>query len=83
MLRHGKYLYVGGFEEVVRVYDVNRRKEISLLEGHSGTVNRVLAVEHFIFTGGDDGCICIWKAKTWDLIKKLEALSPIVDLCVH
>ena len=37
----GRYLLVGGFEEIIKVYDVRRKKALSLLESHQGTITSI------------------------------------------
>lgn len=40
--------------------------------------------KNFLFTGGDDGKILIWKTKDWALLHKLDAHSKaIYDLDIH
>lgn len=56
---------------------------MSLLEAHTGTINRIVGHEGFIFTGGEDGAICVWKSKSWDMLHKFSLTSSIVDLCIH
>ena len=69
----GRYLYLGGSEEIIKVFDVNRKKETALLEAHSGTINIITSYEGFVLTAGDDGKICIWKTRTWDLVHTFNA----------
>ena len=68
---------MGGSEEIIKVFDVNRKKETALLEAHSGTINIITSYEGFVLTAGDDGKICIWKTKTWDLVHTFNAQNAV------
>lgn len=39
--------------------------------------------DNYVISGGEDGKICIWKCKQWDLVHKFDAESSVVDMCIH
>lgn len=40
--------------------------------------------KNFLFTGGEDGNILVWKTKEWGLLHKIQAHSKAVhDLDIH
>lgn len=34
----GRYLLIGGSEETIKIYDIRKKIEVGLLEGHTGTI---------------------------------------------
>lgn len=94
----GKYLFVGGYDEIIRVYDLNKMKEDGQLEGHDGfiifitfflkkilgSITALKGYKNFLFSGGEDGNIIVWKVKDWALLHKIEAHSKgVYDIEIH
>src|SRR5690349_4752319 len=66
------------------MYNLPKRKEIGQLLGHTGTITTLAVHGEFLFSGGDDGEICIWLMKKWSLLQKLKGhKKPIADFVVH
>jgi len=62
----------GGVDEIIRIYDVEKRVEIGELQEHSGTIT---ALEFFgcthLLSGGEDNLIIIWRVYDWTPLHKL------------
>lgn len=71
----GRYLLVGGYEELIKIYDIRKRREDGILEGHGGTISVLRTFDNFIFSGSEDSTIKVWKTKDWALIETLQVSS--------
>ena len=67
-----RFLLIGGFEENIKIYDIRKKREVGLLEGHNGTITVIRNHGGFVFSGSEDGSIKVWKAKDWALIETLQ-----------
>lgn len=77
MLHVGRFLFLGGFEETIKIYDVRKKREVGLLEGHGGTITVLKHHDGFIFSGSEDKTIKVWKMKDWALIDTLQLTEVI------
>lgn len=85
---NGARLLTGGVDETVRVYDVARRVEAGCLQQHSGTVSAASFFRSgnasFALTGAHDAAVCVWRARDWKCLKKLQGhMAPVLDVAVH
>jgi hypothetical protein len=32
---------IGGYEEMIKIYDIKKKREVGLLDGHTGTVTAI------------------------------------------
>ncbi|XP_076035231.1 p21-activated protein kinase-interacting protein 1-like [Oratosquilla oratoria] len=81
----GKYLLSGGTDEVIRVFDLKKRREVGMIMEHEGTVTslKVHASSH-VFSTADDGKLCIFKKGKWECEKLLPAHNGgAVSVSVH
>ena len=67
----GRYLLIGGSEETIKIYDIRKKVEVGLLEGHTGTITIIKSYDNFIFSGSEDRTIRVWKTKDWGLLQTL------------
>jgi protein MAK11 len=68
----GRFLLIGGFEELIKIYDIRKRREVGLLEGHGGTITVLKHHDNFVFSGSEDSTIKVWKTKDWALMETLQ-----------
>lgn len=81
----GKFLLSGGTDEVIRVFNLNRRNEVGLIMEHLGTITNITVFEaSHLFSSGEDGNICIFKRGNWLCEKTLKAHNGgVTGLSVH
>lgn len=80
-----RWLASGSNDEIIRLYDLQRRREVGALLHHSG---QILCLEFFhakwLLSGGGDGKICIWRVKDWEILGELKGhKAAVVDLAIH
>lgn len=80
-----RWLVSGSNDEIIRLYDLQRRREVGTLIHHSG---QILCLEFFhakwLLSGGGDGKICIWRVKDWELLGELKGhKAAVADIAIH
>ncbi|GAA5882779.1 hypothetical protein JCM1840_002359 [Sporobolomyces johnsonii] len=71
----GKYLVSGGTDEVIKVWDLNRRKEVGSLEGDaSGTITclRFVPQRNMLLAASSDSTISLYRVRDWALLRALK-----------
>jgi len=84
--RNGDFMATGGTDEVIRVYNNKNKREVGELDKHTDQVMCLDFVgrKHMI-SGGKDGALCLWDAKTWQCIHTLKGHKPgpVTGIAVH
>jgi WD40 repeat protein len=79
--RDGKTLASGGWDETVRVWDVDTGKETARLEGHQNGMIAAVTIapdgKHLASRGGLDGTVTLWDLATGKPVYKFEKLSKV------
>lgn len=71
-------------DETVRVYDLDRSKELVTLTEHTNTVTAVDWYRSSHLLSADlDGAICIWRTSDWTCLLKLRHVGGVSCLAVH
>lgn len=81
-------LAVAGYEEVIRLYDLKTKRTCGELSGaHECTITAlgVTSKATYVFSGGEDGKIVIWRVSDGVPLHELKVknVSRIVSLSVH
>ncbi|CAG8534911.1 9647_t:CDS:2 [Cetraspora pellucida] len=68
-----RYLASGSTDEVIKLYDIKKRKELGSLLQHEGSITTIQFYNktHMI-SGSEDGTLCIWRTKDWECLKVLK-----------
>lgn len=86
-LAHSKrYLTSGSNDEHIRIYDLQKRKELGTLLHHDGNITRLEFFDNkWLLSASDDGKICIWRMKDWEVLGELKGHNAggINDLAIH
>ncbi|KAM9920682.1 hypothetical protein OXX59_007038 [Metschnikowia pulcherrima] len=91
-----RYLVTGSNDEHIRIYDLQKRKELGTLLSHQGTVTTLKFSKEssktsdssksgkWLLSGSEDGKIIIWRTKDWETFGTLKGHSGRVnDLDIH
>lgn len=93
-----RYLVTGSNDEHIKIYDLQKRKELGHLLSHTGTITtlRFSSEGHdepsetvdksgkWLLSGSDDGKIIIWRTKDWETFGTLKGhTGRINDLAIH
>ena len=81
----GSMMVSGGSSEVMRLYNVNSRKEIGTLMEHTASV---VCMDFYksshLLSGGEDNTICLWRTSDWNCIHILGGhKGHINSIAVH
>ena len=83
-----RYLVTGSNDEHIKIYDLQKRKELGTLLGHQGSITSLRfsheghtdgeevlgsgASGKWLLSGSDDGKIIIWRTKDWEIFGTLK-----------
>jgi len=69
-----RFLASGSSDECIRLFCLRTRGEHGFLQHHNGTIT---CLEFFknthLFSGSEDGNVCVWNTRTWNCEKTLKA----------
>ncbi|CAL1540855.1 unnamed protein product [Lymnaea stagnalis] len=72
-------------DDSIRLHNLNKRRDIGGLFEHTGTVNCLTfyGTSH-MFSASEDGNICMWKSKNWEMLRTLKGhKSHVMSIAVH
>lgn len=68
-----KWLATGGTDEVVKVWDLRKQREVGQLTGHEGTITSlVFASRTYLLTTSADSNINLYRTRDWALLRTLK-----------
>ncbi|CAG8486005.1 5202_t:CDS:2 [Acaulospora colombiana] len=81
----GRHLASGSTDEVIKLYDIKKRKEVGSLLQHEGSITTLQFYgKSHMLSGSEDGTICIWRTRDWECLKTLKGHKGRVNyLSVH
>jgi len=80
----GKYFVSGATDEQIRVFNLDTLIDLGTLYEHTGTITALaFHKKQHMFSGSEDGSICIWRCKDWEMLTSLKAQEPVVDIALH
>ncbi|KAJ7708883.1 WD40-repeat-containing domain protein [Mycena rosella] len=81
----GKWLATGSADEIVKVWDLRRRKEIGGLMHHEGSITHLLFPSRsHLLSASEDGTLCLFRARDWAVLRALRGHKGRVNaVAVH
>lgn len=66
-------LALGGFSEVIKLFDLRTKKEKGELMEHTGSITFLQFFQtKYLISGAEDGQIIIWRVKDWEPLHRLR-----------
>ncbi|SMN17692.1 similar to Saccharomyces cerevisiae YKL021C MAK11 Protein involved in an early, nucleolar step of 60S ribosomal subunit biogenesis [Maudiozyma saulgeensis] len=86
-----RYLVSGSNDEHIRIYDLQKRKELGTLLAHQGSITALKfsrgennSSNKWLLSASDDNKIIIWRVKDWENFGTLKGhIARINDLAIH
>ncbi|KIM44427.1 hypothetical protein M413DRAFT_442404 [Hebeloma cylindrosporum] len=81
----GKWLATGSADEIIKVWDLRRRKEIGGLMHHEGSITHLLFPSRsHLLSASEDGTLCLFRARDWAVLRSLKGHKGRVNsVAVH
>lgn len=69
----GRFLASGSSDEIIKLYDLKKLREIGHLTQQDGTITALEFHESsHLVSASEDGTLCIFRSKDWELLKTLK-----------
>ncbi|KAG6579959.1 putative p21-activated protein kinase-interacting protein [Phytophthora cinnamomi] len=83
--KQGKTLLSGGSDEMIKIYNVDKRVEVgSLMEQHGAITSLEFFGQSHVLSGSADNSICIWRTSDWNCLHILGGhKGDINSIAVH
>jgi len=80
----GRFFVSGASDEAIRVFNVEKMTDLGTLFEHTGSITALaFHQKSHLFSASEDGCICIWRTKDWEMLTSLKATEPVTTMAVH
>lgn len=80
-----KYLVSGSVDEVIRIFDLKKRKDIGSINQHDGSIKALDFYDStHLISAADDGLLVVHRTKDWECLEVLKKhKNPIQDMQIH
>ncbi|KAH9987132.1 WD40-repeat-containing domain protein [Russula compacta] len=81
----GKWLATGSGDEIIKVWDLRRRKEVGGLMQHEGSITHLtFPSRSHLISASEDGTLCVFRARDWAVLRSLKGHKGRVNsMSVH
>ncbi|KAI0642016.1 WD40 repeat-like protein [Trametes meyenii] len=81
----GKWLATGSADEIIKVWDLRRRKEIGGLMHHEGSITHLeFPSRSHLLSASEDGTLALFRARDWAVLRTLKGhKGRINSVAVH
>ena len=70
---NSQYLALGGYSEIIKLYDVATKREKGELMEHTGSITALqFYKDKYLISGAEDGVVIIWRCLDWVPLHKLK-----------
>ena len=80
-----KFLVSGGVDEVIRIFDLKKRKDLGSINQHDGTIKALDFYDStHLISAADDGLLVVHRTKDFECLEVLKKhKNPINDMQIH
>ena len=80
-----KYLVSGSVDEVIRIFDLKKRKDIGSINQHDGSIKALDFYDStHLISAAEDGLLVVHRTKDWECLEVLKKhKNPIQDMQIH
>ncbi|KAF8722670.1 hypothetical protein AX14_009685 [Amanita brunnescens Koide BX004] len=81
----GKWLATGSADEIIKVWDLRRRKEVGGLMHHQGSITHLLFPSRsHLLSASEDGTLCLFHARDWTVLRAMKGHKARINaVAVH
>ncbi|KZT00579.1 WD40 repeat-like protein [Laetiporus sulphureus 93-53] len=81
----GKWLATGSGDEIIKVWDLRKRKEVGGLMHHEGSITHLeFPSRSHLLSASEDGSLCLFHARDWTVLRALKGHKGRVNsVAVH
>jgi protein MAK11 len=80
----GELLIGGGYDEMIRVLNLERRVELGSVLENLGTINSIDCNKTHALTANDSGSVAVWRMKDWNMLHQLKVHSSgVTGVSLH
>ncbi|KAI8996465.1 WD40 repeat-like protein, partial [Trametes punicea] len=81
----GKWLATGSADEIIKVWDLRRRKEVGGLMHHEGSITHLgFPSRSYLLSASEDGTLALFRARDWAVLRTLKGHKGRVNsVAVH
>ncbi|KAF8238138.1 WD40 repeat-like protein [Tricholoma matsutake] len=81
----GKWLATGSADEIIKVWDLRRKKEVGGLMHHQGSITHLsFPSRSHLLSASEDGSLCLFRARDWSVLRALKGHKARVNsVAVH
>ncbi|KAF8347961.1 WD40-repeat-containing domain protein [Amanita rubescens] len=81
----GKWLATGSADEIIKVWDLRRRKEVGGLMHHQGSITHLsFPSRSHLLSASEDGTLCLFHARDWSVLRSMKGhKARINSVAVH
>ena len=74
------FIWTGGDDGVIQIYDGSTFELVITLEEHDGAVTSLIEIDHEVWSGSNDRTICVWHSVDFNLLRRLDDHNNFITI---